>query len=242
MRLSVIIPAYNEEIRLSATLRKIDAYLQKQNYLYELLAIDDGSTDKTRKVAKNLTSRIKNLKVIECQENKGKGYAVRLGMLRARGEYCLFVDADNSTSIEQIEKFWPELEGGADIVIASRDLKGSILNPPQSWWRRMVLGEVYKRARKVLLNLGNIEDTQCGFKCFKKEAAKKVFSCCQINGFAFDVEVLLLARKMGFSIKEVPVYWRNSSSSKVTAKSIIRIALDLLKIKKNSISYFKRRH
>ena len=238
IRLSIIIPAHNEEVRLPATLRKINAYLQNQDYLYEILVIDDGSTDKTGKIVKGLIGEVKNLKLIGYQKNKGKGYAVRIGMLRAEGNYRLFVDADNSTSIEQIEKFWPELEGEADIVIASRDIKGAILNPSQNWWRKFVLGGVYKKARKIMLNLQDIEDTQCGFK---KEAAEKIFPCCQINGFAFDVEVLVLARKMGFSIKEVPVYWRNSSLSKVTIKSMIKIALDLVKIKKRYFFSFKKR-
>ena len=240
MRLSVIIPSYNEEIRLPVTLKKIDEYLQKQNYSYEILVIDDGSTDKTRQVAENLAGKIKNLKVRSYQKNKGKGYAVRLGMLEAKGEYRLFSDADNATSMDQIEKFWPEIERGSDIVIASRDIKGSVLDPPQGWWRRVLLGGAFKMTRKIMLNLRDIEDTQCGFKCFKKEAAEKIFSCCQINGLAFDVEVLVFARKMGLDIKEVPVHWRNSLQSKVNIRLAVIAAFELMKIKRESNSLFKR--
>ena len=240
MRLSVIIPAYNEEIRLPGTLKKIDAYLKNQNYLYEILVVNDGSVDETHLVVQKLTNRIKNLKAMGYQKNRGKGHAVRLGMLEAKGEYCLFLDADNSTSIDQIEKFWPELKKGADIAIASRDIQGAVLNPPQSWLRRVVMGGLYRGLRKILLNLRDIEDTQCGFKCFKKEAAKKIFPCCRINGLSFDIEVLILARRMGFTIKEIPVYWQDSALSKVNAKLIAEAALDLLRIKINSASCFRR--
>jgi len=241
MRLSVIIPAHNEETRLPVTVIKIDAYLKNQGYFYELLVVDDGSTDGTGQAVQKMTQEIKNLKVIGYQKNKGKGYAVRLGMFEAKGEYCLFLDADNSVSIEQIERFFPELENKTDVAIASRDAQGAVLDPPQGWWRRVVMAGVYKGMRKTLLNLRDIEDTQCGFKCFKKEAAKKIFSRCRINGLSFDVEVLLIARKMGFIIKEIPVYWSNSSLSRVTFRLIIGAALDLLRIKMNSVLYFKKR-
>jgi len=237
MRFSVIIPAYNEEARLPATLRKIDDYLQKQDYSYEILVVDDGSVDKTFQTTQKLTGIIKNLKLIRFEKNKGKGYAVRLGMLQAKGDYCLFVDADNSVSIEQLENFWPELDRGADMVIASRDVKGAVLNPAQGWARRVILGGSYKKARRMLLGMRDIEDTQCGFKCFKKEAIRKIFSRCQINGLAFDTEVLFVARRMGFIIKEVPVCWRNNSSSRVTAKLIAEAALDLLRIKMRAGKY-----
>ena len=233
MRLSVIIPAHNEEVKISVSLKEIDAYLQKQGYSYELLVVDDGSTDKTREITESLQGKIKRLKVAGYKENRGKGCAVRTGMFQAKGDYCLFTDADNSISIEQIEKFWPELERGADVVIASRDIKGSILDPPQPWWRRTVLGRGFRWMRKIILNLRAIEDTQCGFKCFKKEAAAKIFSRCRIDGFAFDIETLLFAHKMGFVIKEIPVRWRNRPESKVNLKATIRMALDLLKIKSN---------
>ena len=232
MQLSVIVPAYNEELRLPKTLKKIDGYLREQSYSYEILVVDDGSKDKTGEVAESFREKIKNLRVISYKENKGKGYAVRLGMLQAKGDYRLFTDADNSVPIEQIEKFWPEFEKGFEIVIGSRISKGAVIYPPGSC-RRIILTKGFILLRKIILNLRQIEDTQAGFKCFKKEAAERIFPECKINGFSFDAEVLILARQAGFNIKELPVYWKNYLTSKVGFGSMIRMGLDLLKIRKS---------
>ena len=230
--LSVIIPSYNEEKRLPRTLREINDYLSRQNFDYEIIVVSDGSTDRTCEVVESLKSEIKNLKIICEKINRGKGYGVKIGMLNAKGKFRLFTDADNSTPISEIEKFWPEFEKGADIVIASRDLKGAILDPPQTLFRRFV-GEVFKYLRKIIVGLWEIQDTQCGFKCFKGEAAEKIFPKCKIERFAFDPEVLLIAKKMGFKIKEVPVYWKNDLQSKVKFKSMVKMLIDLFKIRIN---------
>jgi len=230
--LSVIIPAYNEEKRLPKTLREINEYLRKQNFDSEIIVVSDGSTDKTCQVVESLKSQIKNLKLICEKVNRGKGYGVKIGMLNAKGKYRLFTDADNSTPISEIEKFWPEFKKGADVVIASRDKKGAILDPPQPLFRRFV-GEVFKYLRKMIVGLWEIEDTQCGFKCFKGEVAEKIFPKCKIERFAFDPEILLIAKKMGFKIKEVPVYWKNDLQSKVKFKSMIKMLIDLFKIRLN---------
>ena len=235
MYLSVIIPAYNEERRLPKTLEEIDKYLRGQSYDYEILVVNDGSKDRTVEVAKSLMLKIRNLKVTGYEKNQGKGYAVRFGMLEAKGDYRIFTDADNSTSIDQIEKIWPELEKGYDIVIGSRDVKGAILDPPQPWLRKVLLGEGFKLYRKIVLNLWGTEDTQCGFKCFTKLATENIFPRCRINRFAFDPEILIIAKKMGYKIKEIPVYWRNDPESKVKPKWIINMAVDLLKIRFNLI-------
>jgi hypothetical protein len=153
-------------------------------------------------------------------------------MLNAKGKFRLFTDADNSTPISEIEKFWPEFEKGADIVIASRDKKGAILDPPQPLFRRFV-GEAFKYLRKIIVGLWEIEDTQCGFKCFKGEVAEKIFPKAKIERFAFDPEILLIAKKMGFKIKEVPVYWKNDLQSKVKLKSMVKMLIDLFKIRFN---------
>jgi dolichyl-phosphate beta-glucosyltransferase len=236
MRLSVIIPAYNEERRLPKTLTAIDKYLRNQKYDYEILMVNDGSKDKTVEVANSLLPKIKNLKVTGYKKNKGKGYAVNFGMLEAKGNYRLFTDADNSTSIDQIEKVWPELQKGFDIIIGSRDIKGAILDPPQPWIRKILLGESFKLYRKIVIGLWGIEDTQCGFKCFLGEAADKIFKKCLINRFAFDPEILVIAKKLGYKIKEIPVCWKNDLESKVKFKSIFKIALDLIKIRGNLIA------
>jgi dolichyl-phosphate beta-glucosyltransferase len=230
--LSVIIPAYNEEKRLPQTLKEIDEYLRNQNFDYEIIVVSDGSKDRTCEVVEGLKSEIKNLNLICEKINRGKGYGVKIGMLNAKGRYRLFTDSDNSTPISEIEKFWPEFEKGADIVIASRDLKGAILDPPQTLFRRFV-GEVFKYLRKIIVGLWEIEDSQCGFKGFKGEVAEKIFPKCKIQRFAFDPEVLLIAKKMGFKIKEVPVYWKNDLRSKVKFKSMIKMLIDLFKIRIN---------
>src|SRR4030042_6397841 len=224
MHLSVVIPAYNEEKRIGKTLREVNRYLEKQNYEYEILVVDDGSKDDTVKVAEALASEIRNLKVVGYAKNQGKGYAVRLGLSKATGEYRLFTDADNSTSIDQVEKMWPEFEKGYDVVIGSRDIKGAVLDPPQPWLRQIILGEGFKLFRKIVIGLWGIEDTQCGFKCLKKQVVEDVFPKCKINRFAFDPEILLIAQKMGYKIKEVPVYWKNDPDSKVKPKWIVNMA------------------
>lgn len=238
MHLSLIIPAYNEEKRLPKTLTEVDSYLRTRDYDYEILVVNDGSGDKTVEIAKNLIPGIKNLRVTGYNRNQGKGYAVRFGMMEAKGDFRLFSDADNSTSVDQVEKMWPEIEKGADIVIGSRDIKGAVLDPPQPWIRQMLLGEGFKLFRKLVLGLWKIEDTQCGFKCFSKEAAENIFPKCRISRFAFDPEILIIAEKMGYKIKEIPVYWKNDLESKVKFKSILKIALDLFVIKLNSLRGF----
>ncbi len=195
MYLSVIIPAYNEEKRLPKTLRSLDGYLRNQSYDYEILVVNDGSKDRTVEAAKNLIPQIKNLKVTGYEKNQGKGFAVRFGMGEARGDYRLFTDADNSTSIDQIEKMWPEFEAGYDIVIGSRDIKGAVLSPPQPWLRQLILGEGFKLLRKIIVGLWSLQDTQCGFKGFKKKVIEDVLPKCKINRFAFDPEILLIAKK-----------------------------------------------
>jgi len=233
--LSVIIPVYNEERRLPKTLTEIDKYLRKQTYNYEIIVVNDGSKDRTAQIIRELFSDIKNLRLIDNKENNGKGYGVRQGILEAKGEYRLFTDADNSTSIDQVEKMWPYFKEGYDIVIGSRDVEGAVLNPPQPWLRRVILGEGFKFFRKIILGLWEIEDTQCGFKGFIKKAAENIFPKCKINRFAFDPEILLVAKKLGYKIKEIPVYWINDPESKVKFKSMIKMGLDLIKIRLNLI-------
>jgi dolichyl-phosphate beta-glucosyltransferase len=235
IHLSVIIPAYNEEKRLAKTLKEIDDYLKKQNFESEIIVVSDGSKDRTCEVVENLKSQIANLRLICEKINRGKGYGVKIGMLNSKGKFRLFTDADNSTPISEIEKFWPEFEKGADVVIASRDIKGAILDPPQPLFRRFV-GEVFKYLRKIIVGLWEIEDTQCGFKCFKGEVAEKIFPECKIERFAFDPEILLIAKKMGFKIKEVPIYWKNDLESKVKFKSMIKMLVDLFQIRFNLLT------
>ncbi|MFH1841475.1 MAG: dolichyl-phosphate beta-glucosyltransferase [Candidatus Nealsonbacteria bacterium] len=236
MYLSVIIPAYNEEKRITKTLREIDKYLKTQSFEYEILMVDDGSKDNTVKTTESLVSDIKNLKVLTYGKNRGKGYAVKYGLLAATGKYRLFTDADNSTSIDQVEKMWPWFNKGFDIVLGSRDVKGAVLDPPQPWLRNIILGKGFKIFRKLVIDLWFVEDTQCGFKCFSEKVTSEILPKCRIDRFAFDPEILILAKKAGYKIKEIPVYWKNDSDSKVKPISILNMALDLFRIRWNLLS------
>lgn len=231
VKLSVIIPAYNEENRLPKTLRAIDEYLRKQSYEYEILVVNAGSRDKTKAIAEELMSKIKNLKVLTT-ENRGKGYAVKQGMLAVVGDYRIFTDADNSTSIDQIEKMWPEFGKGFQVVIGSRDVKGAVIAARQPWWRRR-LGDVFNLISQFVSGLWGIWDTQCGFKGFTRKAAEEIFSKSIIHGWAFDVELLVLAKKMGYRVKEIPVIWVNDPESKVKVRGMIQMLFEVLSIRKN---------
>lgn len=227
--LSVIIPAYNEEKRLSSTLIDIDRRLAKADFAYEIIVVNDGSRDATAEVAKRFSHLIKNLRLIDNKENHGKGWVVRQGLLAAKGKLRLFTDADNSTSIDQFEKMRPYFSGDYQVVIGSRDIEGARLEPPQPFYRRL-LGDIGNLIIQLLL-LPGIKDTQCGFKCFTAGAAEKIFGLARIDRFGFDVEALVLAKKMGYKIKEIPVVWVNDVRSQVGFSSYISVFKDVLRIR-----------
>lgn len=231
MYLSVIIPAYNEEKRLSKTLFEIDKYLRQQQYEYEIIVVSDGSKDRTAEVVRNLQSQIPNLKLINNKENHGKGFVVRQGMLEAKGEYRLFTDADNSTSIDQVEKLLPYFKEGFDIVIGSRDVKGAVLANPQPWLRRVILGNGFNLLVQMIVGLWGIWDSQCGFKILTTKAAEDILPRCKIERWAFDPEILIIGKKLGYKIKEAPIIWVNDLESKVKFKGMVRMGFDLLKIR-----------
>jgi dolichyl-phosphate beta-glucosyltransferase len=232
IRLSVIIPAYKEVGRIGNTLKKIDEYLVKQKYGSEIIVVVDGSPDKTAEVVRQLLPEIKNLRLIDNKKNRGKGYVVRQGVLEAKGEIRVFMDADNSTDINHIEIMWPEFDKGREVVIGSRDIKGADIAVPQPWWRIM-LGNVFNLIVQIISGLWGIWDTQCGFKAFTAKAVQDIFPKCQIDRFAFDVEILVLAKKMGYEIKEVPVRWINDTTSTVGFKSMVKMLIDVIHIRKN---------
>lgn len=230
--LSVVIPAYNEERRIVKTLLDIDRYLSKQKYTYEILVVSDGSKDKTIKIVQNFQKVIKNLELIDNQANRGKGYVVRQGMLTARGKYRLFTDADNSTSIDHVEKMWPLMESGYDIVIGSRDskdAKGAHQAVPQSFLKRS-LGNIGNVLIQILAVWG-IWDTQCGFKMFNAKSSQDVFSRLTIDRWGFDIEAMAVAQRLRYKIAKIPVYWINDISSKVSWKGYVKTFLELLQIK-----------
>jgi dolichyl-phosphate beta-glucosyltransferase len=229
--LSIIIPAYNEAERIPKTLLDIDKYLSQVEFSYEIIVVNDGSKDKTAEVVTNLQKVIKNLNLIDNKKNKGKGGVVAQGMLAAKGNIRLFTDADNSTSIDQVEKFFPYFKQGYNVVIGSRSVKDSELAVKQPFYRQ-ILGRMGNLVIRILLVPG-IKDTQCGFKAFTEEAALKIFPQLTISGWGFDIEILTLTRLMGFKIKEVGVRWINDPNSKVKASSYFKVLSEVIKIKLN---------
>ncbi len=235
--LSVIIPAYNEEKRISKTLFEIDKYLSERDYQYQIIVVDDGSKDKTVEVVEKLKELVANLSVIKNAKNHGKAWVVRQGMLEADGQIRLFTDADNATSIDHFEKMIPLFEQGDDLVIGSRDkkdAKGAKQAVPQSFIKRQLgnLGNLLIQ----LLAVRGIWDTQCGFKAFTANAAEDIFSRCQIDQWGLDIEVLAIARKLGYKIGIIPVYWVNDPHSKVSWKGYLRTFKELFKIKWNLLT------
>ncbi|MDR4508800.1 MAG: glycosyltransferase family 2 protein [Candidatus Brocadiaceae bacterium] len=228
--LSLIIPAYNEEKRVLPTLEKICEYLDKQQFSYEIIIIDDGSTDNTLQVIHDYMRLKEHIVVFPNRRNMGKGYSVRRGMLSAEGRYIFFTDADLSTPIEEIDKCLLYLINGYDVVIGSRSKKGADIIIRQPWYREK-MGKIFNGMVNLLLFKGII-DTQCGFKGFKKDVAKKVFNRCRIHGFSFDVEALYLAQKHHYKIKEVPIRWENSALSTVSPiKHSLQMFKDLVNIR-----------
>ena len=228
--LSVVIPAYNEELRLAPTLRTIRAFLSSQEFTWEIVVVNDGSNDGTRDVAlQELEGLGEQGRVLENPGNKGKGYSVRSGMLDARGEWVLMSDADLSTPIEEVLLLLQERDKHG-VVIGSRGMKESQLEERQPLYRE-TMGRIFNLMVQAIA-LPGIRDSQCGFKLFRNDAAKAVFEKVTIEGFGFDVESLFLARKLGYSIAEVPIRWINDPASKVHAvRDSIRMASDLVKVR-----------
>lgn len=222
-RLSIVIPAYNEEERISQTVHSIAEYLASQSYSYELVISDDGSTDATSAMCAELGREYPWISTLASSRNFGKGHAVRLGVLEAKGEYILVSDADLATPIEELDGFWGDIEGGADIVIASRPLRGSHLLTRQPLYRE-IAGRTLNLLIRMLAVRG-IHDTQCGFKLFRADAARGIFPLCTLNGFGFDIEVLHIAQRLGLRIVEAPVRWRHRPGSKVR---LLRDGLSML--------------
>lgn len=211
MEISVVIPAYNEIERLPPTLDIIREFLNANFSSWEIIVSDDGSTDGS---VSSLRTQMTDVKFLVAPRNQGKGAAVRRGMLEARGDLALFTDADLSTPIDELLPLRAAMEtGGADVVIASRALPESVLVVHQPWWRELS-GKLFNRVVRPLSGLPFC-DTQCGFKLFTREAAQAIFSKTRSNGWAFDVEALILASMLGYKIEEVPVRWINAEGSKV---------------------------
>jgi dolichyl-phosphate beta-glucosyltransferase len=232
--LSVVIPAYNEEKRIVNTLLRIKEYLERQPYTSEIIVVDDGSVDKTVDTVNRLLGKIPNLKIILNGINRGKGYSVKNGFLNAQGTFLLLSDADLSTPIEEIRKLMEFIDSGYDIAIGSRGLRESNIEIRQVWYRGM-MGQIFNLIVRGLTVRG-FKDTQCGFKCFKSEAALEICKRQKMDRFSFDVEMLYIARRLGYGIKEVPIRWLNSPHSKVDAvRESFQMFIDLIKIRINDL-------
>jgi len=223
-RLSVVIPAYNEEQRLPRTIEHIERYLDGRGVNYELILVDDGSADGTRQVMDEAAARNPRVRLEALPSNRGKGRALAAGVAVARGDEVLVTDADLSTPIEELEKLEAALKAGAGVAIGSRSVKGSRIEVQQPIYR-VLMGKAFNLIVQIAL-LPGIWDTQCGFKLFRADVAQPVFAALTTDGFGYDPEVLFLAKRRGVRIAEVPVVWRNSAPTKVMA---IRSSFDMFK-------------
>ncbi len=227
--LTLCIPAYNEQDRIAGNLETISRFLSSQPYTWEVVVVDDGSTDNTGRILAQ-PAAAGSFRVIAYSENRGKGYAVRQGVLASRGEYVAFSDADLSAPIDELSKLFDALDEGYDIAIGSRAARGAQLIVHQPLYRE--LGGKGLNVLIRLLAVPGIRDTQCGFKLFKGDIARELFAKSFISGWAFDVEVLYLARKRGCKIAEVPVKWAHAEGSKIRPlQAGLQVVKDILRMR-----------
>jgi glycosyltransferase involved in cell wall biosynthesis len=229
--LSVIIPAYNEENRLPRTLEQVFNFLKNQPYQSEVLVVENGSTDGTLAAARTFAEQNPSLRVFQEPYN-GKGLAARRGVNEARGEYLFLCDADLSMPVEEVVKFLPPALTDFDIAIASREAPGAVRHNEPAY--RHFTGRVFNTLIRWLV-LPKIQDTQCGFKCFRAQAARQLFESQTLMGWSFDVEILFLAHRRGLRVKEIPIHWYYNGESKVSIlRDSLRMFLDLLLIRRNA--------
>ena len=222
--LSIVVPCYNEEQRLPRTIEQVERYLDDKNLDYELILVDDGSTDGTRLIMDAAAERNRFVRLEALPQNRGKGRALAEGVASARGSEILVTDADLSTPIEELEKLQAQLDQGAGVAIASRALRASRVEVSQPIYR-VLMGKVFNLLVQAVL-LPGIWDTQCGFKLFRADVAHDAFGRLTTDGFGYDPEVLYRAKQLGVKIAEVPVVWRNSAPTKV---SPIKSSIDMFK-------------
>lgn len=232
--LSVIVPCYNEGPRIYKNIERIYGFLASRSISFEIIAVNDGSLDNTLEELQKIQRNIP-IKIINIHINKGKGGAVTRGMLFAQNEIMMFLDADLGIPIEELEKFLPEIEKGYDIVIASRFVPGLRVKTPVLWYRR-IMEKVFRILRMIILDDFSVQDTQCGFKVFSRKAALDIFPRLKIKRFAFDSEVIFLACKKKYRIKELPITLQNPRASSIRIfRDSTNMLKDLLKIRLNYI-------
>jgi len=229
--LSIIIPAHNEESRLPQTLEQVFVFLSRQSYESEVLVIENGSTDRTFEIAQEYARHHEHLRVIRA-EGRGKGLAVQRGMFEARGEYRLMCDADLSMPVDEINKFLSPALGDFDIAIASREAQGAVrYNEP--FYRHLGGRGINLIIRASILP--GLNDTQCGFKCFRAQAAEDLFKYQTLFGWSFDIELLFLARRRKYRVVEIPIHWYYRDESKVNAlRDALRMIGDIFRIHVNA--------
>ncbi len=227
-QLSVIVPAYNEAARVGACVERASTYLAAQPYRSELIVVSDGSTDATARIAR--TAGGDRVRVVEIPVNRGKGFAVRTGVLTAAGSCLLFSDVDLSTPIQEVERFLAAAAAGFDVVVGSRALPDSDVRVRQAWWRQS-MGRTFNHLMRAVVGL-EMRDTQCGFKCFRRDAAQAIFSRARIDRYAFDVELLWIAQRLELRVAELPVSWADDRQSKVhPIRDSLRMIFDLAAIR-----------
>ena len=230
--LSIIIPAYNEEGRLPDTLEQVTSFVDTQPYLAEVLVVENGSQDRTLEIAREFSQRFPCVKALH-MDGRGKGLAVKYGMLQATGAYRFICDADLSMPIKEVNRFIPPELPDMDIAIASREAPGAIRYHEPAY--RHLTGRFFNLVVR-LLALPGLQDTQCGFKCFRGAVADEIFPLQTITGWSFDVEVLFIARQRGYRIVEIPVPWYFSPNSKVRiVHDLYKVGLDLIAIRRNAL-------
>ncbi len=239
--ISIVVPAYNEAERIGPTLEAIHSHLGSRGEPFEIIVVDDGSTDATGEVVSRASESLgPDVHLLSRGENRGKGYSVREGMLAARGAFRLFADADNSTPIEELDRLLAkQASTGAGVVIASRAMRESHLEVRQPWAREM-MGRAFNLVVRIC-GLSGFPDTQCGFKLFTAEAAEAVFPRLTVDRWGFDVETLWVARSLGYRVEQVPVRWLDSPRSRVTALGGAAAFLDILRVRWNSVRGVYRR-
>jgi dolichyl-phosphate beta-glucosyltransferase len=231
--LSVVVPAYNEQERLRKHVPGIVAYLSGKDLRFEIIIVNDGSEDDTVRVTEELAKTCPVVQLITLNPNRGKGGAVRAGMLAARGHYVLFTDADQSTPIGEVDKLLAKLEhDGYDMAIGSRSVPGAEVEQPQVWYRALA-GKLFG-VGTGLLAISGFHDTQCGFKCMKREVAQKVFSQVTSNTAIFDIEMLVVATREGYRIAEVPVKWVHDPDTRIpyNLRRALRIWRELFRVRR----------
>lgn len=235
--ISVVVPAYNEHERLEPTLRDMVTYFRGSSRQVEILVVDDGSRDATAALVTRLSAELPEVRLIRLPANRGKGYAVRAGVVNAVGRLVLFADADGATPISEIERLESAISGGSHIAIGSRALKASGVEVKTRFYRRLIGRSFHFLVTS--LTVKGIADTQCGFKLFRGEVAQDLFTRMRMDGFSFDVEVLLMARRGSYQVAEVPVNWEHQPGSRVNlVTDSLRMARDLFKIRGNAIRGF----